>query len=198
MSKENVLKQLQENVKIIYHKAVDADQKLQLLRKQEKAAFAQIFTDDSAFKNHSTTFLPYVEELAADLQEIQTDDEAHYKTLLPAIVVKIELLFKTLNSFKANLKESLTSSSVSVGKPIRKFKPTSNPISQQRAIAFSIWAFVSPFLINFNILSFPTSTPILNSLNPTFFISVNSSLSTLSARTPLPQIKYRSFNLILK
>lgn len=105
MSKENVLKQLQENLKIIYHKAVDADKQLELLRKQQKAVFTQIFTDDSAFKNHSTTFLPYVEELAADLQEIQTDNEEHYKTLLPAIVIKIELLFKTLNSFKNNLKD---------------------------------------------------------------------------------------------
>ena len=104
MSKENVLIQLQDNVKIIYHKAVDADKQLALLREQKQASFAQIFSDDSVFKNHSTTFLPYVEELAADLQEIQTDNEAHYKTLLPAIVIKIELLLKMLNAFKDNLK----------------------------------------------------------------------------------------------
>jgi len=104
MSKENVLIQLQDNVKIIYHKAVDADKQLALLREQKQASFAQIFSDDSVFKNHSTTFLPYVEELAADLQEIQTDNEAHYKTLLPAIVLKIELLLKMLNAFKDNLK----------------------------------------------------------------------------------------------
>ncbi|WP_354623335.1 hypothetical protein [Psychromonas sp. MME2] len=104
MSKKRVLEQLKENIKIIYHKAVDADKQLELLRKQDKAAFAQIFSADSDFKNHSTTFLPYVEELAANLQEIQTDNEDHFKTLLPAIVVKIELLFKTLNAFKENLK----------------------------------------------------------------------------------------------
>lgn len=105
MSKESVLKQLQENVKIIYHKAVDADKQLEVLRGQKKASFAHIFSVDSAFKNHSDTFLPYVEELAADLQEIQTDDEDHYKKLLPNIVVKIELLFKMLSSLKNNLKE---------------------------------------------------------------------------------------------
>ena len=104
MSKEHVLEQLQENVKIIYHKAVDADKQLELLRQQKKAGFAQIFSADTAFKNHSNTFLPYVEELAADLLEIQTDNEEHYKTLLPAIVVKIELLLKMLNAFKTNLK----------------------------------------------------------------------------------------------
>ncbi|MCP4322587.1 MAG: hypothetical protein GY951_18245 [Psychromonas sp.] len=105
MSKESVLIQLQENVKIIYHKAVDADKQLATLREQKKATFSQVFASDSAFKNHSDTFLPYVEELAADLQEIQTDDEEHYKKLLPNIVVKIELLFKMLSSLKSNLKD---------------------------------------------------------------------------------------------
>ncbi|PKF61239.1 hypothetical protein CW745_11440 [Psychromonas sp. psych-6C06] len=104
MSKETVLKHLQENVKIIYHKAVDADKQIALLRENKKATFKQIFAADTAFTNHSDTFLPYVEELAADLQAIQTDDEDHYQTLLPNIVVKIELLFKMLNSFKSNLK----------------------------------------------------------------------------------------------
>jgi len=104
MSKERVLIQLQENVKIIYHKAVDADKMLAELREQKKATFSQVFAADTAFKNHADTFLPYVEELAADLQEIQTDDEEHYKKLLPNIVVKIELLFKMLASFKSNLK----------------------------------------------------------------------------------------------
>ena len=104
MSKETVLKHLQENVKIIYHKAVDADKQIELLRENKKAGFAQIFSADTAFKNHSDTFLPYVEELAADLQEIQTDDEDHYKKLLPNIVVKIELLFKMLTTFQSNLK----------------------------------------------------------------------------------------------
>jgi len=104
MSKETVLKHLQENVKIIYHKAVDADKQIEILREQKKAGFAQIFSSDTGFKNHSDTFLPYVEELAADLQEIQTDDEDHYKKLLPNIVVKIELLFKMLTTFKSNLK----------------------------------------------------------------------------------------------
>ncbi|MEJ6079773.1 hypothetical protein MT391_14710 [Vibrio sp. 1-Bac 57] len=104
MSKENVQAQLQENIKIIYHRAVDADKALAELRKQKTAGFAHIFTNDTPFTNHSDTFLPYVEELAADLQAIQTDNEEHYKTQLPAIVVKIELLFKTLNAFKENLK----------------------------------------------------------------------------------------------
>ena len=104
MSKESVQAQLQENIKIIYHRAVDADQALGELRKQKTAGFAHIFADDTPFTKHADTFLPYVEELAADLQAIQTDTEEHYMKQLPAIVVKIELLFKMLNAFKENLK----------------------------------------------------------------------------------------------
>ena len=104
MSKETVLKHLQENVKAVYHKAVDADKMIEQLRENEKAGFKQIFSADTPFRNHSDTFLPYVEELAADLQEIETDDEEHYKKRLPSIVLKIELLFKMLLTFKSNLK----------------------------------------------------------------------------------------------
>jgi len=104
MSKESVQAQLQENIKLIYHRAVDADKALEELRKQKVAGFAHIFADDTPFKSHASTFLPYVEELAADLQAIQTDSEEHYATQLPAIVVKIELLFKMLNAFKENIK----------------------------------------------------------------------------------------------
>lgn len=103
MSKESVQQQLQENIKLIYHRAVDADKALEELRKQDVASFAHIFSNDTPFTNHSDTFLPYVEELAADLQAIQTDDDEHYKTQIPAIVVKIELLFKTLDAFKKKL-----------------------------------------------------------------------------------------------
>jgi len=100
MSKQRVVEQLQENIKLIYHKAVDADKAILSLRDEKHAKFTNIFNEDSIFKNHSDTFLPYVEELAADLQAVETDSEDHYQQLLPNIVIKIELLFKTLNSFK--------------------------------------------------------------------------------------------------
>jgi primosomal protein N'' len=100
MTKQHVVKQLQENIKIIYHTAVDADKHLQVLREQDKATFTQVFKAETIFRNHSNTFLPYVEEIAADLQAIETDTEEHYQKLLPEIVIKIELLFKMLNSLK--------------------------------------------------------------------------------------------------
>ncbi|WP_094751507.1 hypothetical protein [Psychromonas sp. CD1] len=103
MSKENVLKLLQENVKKIYHLAVEADKQLAHLHGDKKNSFTHIFKQQSAFKNQASTFLPYVEELVADLQAIQIEDDTQFQTLLPNIIVKIELLFKTLDSFKVQL-----------------------------------------------------------------------------------------------
>ncbi|HIP75626.1 MAG TPA: hypothetical protein EYH12_00400 [Psychromonas hadalis] len=100
MPKQRVIEQLQENIKLVYHKAVDADKAILALRENKHAKFTNIFNEDSIFKKHSDTFLPYVEELAADLQAVETDSEDHYQQLLPNIVLKIELLFKTLNAFK--------------------------------------------------------------------------------------------------
>lgn len=100
MSKQSIVEQLQENIKIIYHKAVDADKHLMVMRSQEKATFSKVFTEETIFRQHASTFLPYVEELAADLQAIETDSEDSYQKRLPEIVLKIELLFKTLNSLK--------------------------------------------------------------------------------------------------
>jgi len=104
MSKETILKHLQDNVRAIYHKAVDADKQIEQLREQKKAGFKQIFSAETAFRNHSDTFLPYVEELAEDLNEFEGADEEQYQALLPNIVLKIELLFKMLMTFKSNLK----------------------------------------------------------------------------------------------
>ena len=100
MPKQSIVEQLQENIKIIYHKAVDADKHLIAMRSQRKAGFSQVFSDDTIFRQHASTFLPYVEELAADLQTIETEGESSYQKRLPEIVLKIELLFKTLNSLK--------------------------------------------------------------------------------------------------
>lgn len=104
MSKQRVAKQLQDHIKLIYHKAIDADKKLKGLREQKKATFSQVFAAETVFRNHSNTFLPYVEEITIDLHSITTGTDEDYQKLLPRLVIKIELLFKMLNSLK-NLKK---------------------------------------------------------------------------------------------
>ena len=105
MSKQKIVKQLQANIKIIYHRAIDADEKLKLFRTNKQAKFAHVFSKETPFKAHFPIFLPYVEEVALDLQAIQNSEEPHYKEGLSKLLTKMELLFKTLDSFKTNSKD---------------------------------------------------------------------------------------------
>ncbi len=104
MDKSNLVKSLQENLQLIYRQSVDADKQLTQLREIDKAKFGTVFADQH-FRTKADTFLPYVEELAADLLAIQEAEGEQYKKLAPYLVIKIELVFKTLSAFKAGLKE---------------------------------------------------------------------------------------------
>jgi primosomal protein N'' len=91
--------QLQANLKLIYHHAIDADAKLDALSARGEGRFKTIFVDDGLFSNHANRFLPYVEEAALNLEQLKTlpgELEAH----LPRLVEQIERLHKTLASFE--------------------------------------------------------------------------------------------------
>ncbi|MFM2477903.1 hypothetical protein [Celerinatantimonas sp. MCCC 1A17872] len=101
MNQEKVIEQLKVNIKAIYHKAVDADKVISAQQADGLGQFDKIFVDNSPFSTESDHFLPYVEELANDLLRLQqSEDEQSFKTVLEALVVKIELAHKTLASFK--------------------------------------------------------------------------------------------------
>lgn len=101
MNQEKVIEQLKVNIKAIYHKAVDADKVISAQQADGLGQFDKIFVDNSPFSTESDHFLPYVEELANDLLRLQqNEDEQSFKTVLEALVVKIELAHKTLASFK--------------------------------------------------------------------------------------------------
>jgi hypothetical protein len=105
MTHEQILNSLKENIQIIYRQSVDADQSIEALKEQNKANFSAIFGDSTPFLARSPLFLVYVEEIVADmltLQQTQSDDDI--KRLLPGLVKKIELMFKTLQAFKQGLK----------------------------------------------------------------------------------------------
>ncbi|MFM2484853.1 hypothetical protein [Celerinatantimonas yamalensis] len=104
MNQQNVIEQLQVNIKAIYHKAVDADRIINEQQADGLGQFDKIFVDNSPFTSESDHFLPYVEELANDLLALQdSDNEAQFIAILEPLVVKIELAHKTLASFKQHL-----------------------------------------------------------------------------------------------
>jgi hypothetical protein len=98
-----VIEALNETLRIIYRKAVDADAALNTLQSKGKGKFETIFVDGSGFNTRSKRFAPYVEELAGDVAPLVEADVNKINDELPVIVKKIELLLTTLAQFKKTL-----------------------------------------------------------------------------------------------
>jgi len=99
METSKLYHQLQANLKLIYHRAIDADARLDALSNQGEGKFESIFVDDGLFSNHAKRFLPYVEEAALNLEQLKGKPQELEKQL-PQLVKQIERLHKTLASFE--------------------------------------------------------------------------------------------------
>lgn len=97
--------QLQDNLQLIYRKAIDADAAINALQQQGKGKFATIFTAGSGFTTEAKRFAPYVEELAGNIEALKALETEALTQRLPIVVKQIELMFTTLNDFKASLKD---------------------------------------------------------------------------------------------
>ncbi|MDF0534735.1 prephenate dehydrogenase [Shewanella sp. A32] len=94
-----VIAQLKTNLQLAYRQAVDADNGLDQLQQQGHAKFAQIFTDEQGFSTSSTRFLPYVQELAEAVAELE-EDKAPSQDDLEHVVKQLAILLQTLSLFK--------------------------------------------------------------------------------------------------
>ena len=94
---------LRHYVQTLYRKAVDADQALDHLQKDQKGKFAAVFTADSPFNTSSKRFGPYVEEIAQDWQALKAMSEEEAKAALPLLIKKIELALVTIAQFQSTL-----------------------------------------------------------------------------------------------
>jgi len=105
----NVVTALNENLQLVYRKAIDADQALDKLQSSGKGKFKAIFGDDTIFINRSKRFREYVEEVAGDVALLQKDDadssEQAQQEKLTIIVKKLQLLLSTLEQFKQSLSD---------------------------------------------------------------------------------------------
>lgn len=99
----SLFEKLTENMQIIYRKAIDADQSLAQLQQSGKGKFNHIFSDDAGFTVQSKRFMPYVEELANDIAQLDSIEPPVLQQSLPAIVKKMEMLLSTLAQFKTTL-----------------------------------------------------------------------------------------------
>ncbi|MBU1436702.1 MAG: prephenate dehydrogenase [Gammaproteobacteria bacterium] len=97
---EQLLTQLDLNLKELYRKALDADAILDELQNKGQARHQAVFPAPSIFKISSPRFMPYLSETAEQIAAIRLTQQFNTATL--ALVVKqLQLLHKTLSEFRA-------------------------------------------------------------------------------------------------
>ena len=98
-----IIEAVNENLRVIFRKALDADAALNALSVKGKGKFNTIFAEGSGFKTRNKRFAPYVEELAGEVALLVDANPETLNMALPNIVKKIELLLTTLQQFKQTL-----------------------------------------------------------------------------------------------
>ena len=98
----SIIEQLNNNLKIVYRQALDADLQLDELTKQGKGKFAALFSKDSAFSVEAKRFKPYVLDVATDVEAL-SQQEVLDQELLKTTVLKLQQLHRLLSDFKTGL-----------------------------------------------------------------------------------------------
>ena len=86
-----IISELNNNLKVLYRQAIDADKKLDSLQQQGKGKFSTLFNDDTGFEIEAKRFKPYVLEVASDVDSLLKQAEID-AALLKQTVVKIQQL----------------------------------------------------------------------------------------------------------
>lgn len=102
---ENIISGLEENLKSLYRKAVDADRQIDALKKQGHGKFGSVFNQQAVFDTQANKFMPYLEETAEKILKLkETGDLTSHQSELEIVVKQLHLLHKTLAEFKTVLK----------------------------------------------------------------------------------------------
>lgn len=99
---EQLLEQLDANLKELYRKAVDADAILEQLQQQGHGKHQAVFPSNSLFQIQSPRFLPYLAETAEQVSAIRQTQQFNTATL-ELVVKQLQLLHKTLHEFRTAL-----------------------------------------------------------------------------------------------
>ncbi|KZN48753.1 hypothetical protein N474_24530 [Pseudoalteromonas luteoviolacea CPMOR-2] len=94
-----IIDKLNENLKVVYRQALDADKKLDELQQQGHGKFTALFTKDAGFGFEAKRFKPYVLDVAADVDELSKSEQLDEERLKRA-VFKIQQLLQLLSTFK--------------------------------------------------------------------------------------------------
>ncbi|MGI5309045.1 prephenate dehydrogenase [Rheinheimera sp. WS51] len=102
---DTLLNQLDDNLKELYRKTVDADALLDQLQQQGQAKHQRIFADNTVFQASSNRFMPYLAETAEQISAIRLSQQFNTATL-QRVVKQLQLLHKTLADFRIATKAS--------------------------------------------------------------------------------------------
>lgn len=103
MSVEQLIEQLQTHLKAMYQRAIDADTKLDHLKKNDQGKFKTLFKEDSGFETNSNRFMPYIEEIALRLESLKNEKESYIE--LKKVAELMALLGQTLENFRLSLQK---------------------------------------------------------------------------------------------
>lgn len=95
----SIISELNNNLKVLYRQAIDADSKLDSLQQQGKGKFSTLFNSESGFAIEAKRFKPYVLEVASDVENLSTQDDID-QAMLKSTVIKMQHLHQLLASFK--------------------------------------------------------------------------------------------------
>jgi primosomal protein N'' len=96
---DKLLEQLDQNLRELYRKAVDADAILDDIAAQGKGKHHAIFADEQLFMVRSNRFLPYLSETAEQIAAIRQTQQFNTATL-QRVVKQLQQLHQLLADFK--------------------------------------------------------------------------------------------------
>jgi hypothetical protein len=99
---QNVLEKINENIQMVYRKAIDADAALDKLQQSGKGKFTVIFSEETHFITRKKRFGPYVDELALDFSKLKAEQDGLEEEII-IVVKKIQLMLLTIGKLKVTL-----------------------------------------------------------------------------------------------
>lgn len=96
---DTLLDQLDDNLKELYRKALDADALLDNLQQQGHAKHQRIFADHALFQASSNRFMPYLAETAEQVAAMRQSQQFNTATL-QRVVKQMKQLHQTLAEFR--------------------------------------------------------------------------------------------------
>ena len=99
MSEQHIKDRITESLKVLAAQAQAADEILDGLKQDNKGRFASIFPKHSTFNTTAIRFLPYLEEVDNELQNLPPMTESTFQPSLQSLMNKLGMLHEILNVF---------------------------------------------------------------------------------------------------